>query len=63
MQVGNAAIEGACIALLSRAQRRELEELVKRVEHCRLETHPVFFDFFVEGCQFKGVESANRVAG
>jgi uncharacterized 2Fe-2S/4Fe-4S cluster protein (DUF4445 family) len=63
VQVGNAAIEGACIALLSRSRRRELEELVKRVEHCRLETHPSFFDYFVEGCQFKAVESANRVAG
>ena len=45
----------------SRCSRRpsaqELEELVKRVEHCRLETHPSFFDFFVEGCQFKPVES------
>jgi hypothetical protein len=29
---------------------------VKRVEHCRLETHPNFFEFFVEGCQFKPVE-------
>jgi uncharacterized 2Fe-2S/4Fe-4S cluster protein (DUF4445 family) len=57
VQVGNAAIEGACIALLSRAKRQELEELVKRVEHCRLETHPQFFDFFVDGCQFKPVES------
>jgi uncharacterized 2Fe-2S/4Fe-4S cluster protein (DUF4445 family) len=52
-QVGNAAIEGACIALLSKIKRQELEELVKRVEHCRLETHPQFFDFFVDGCQFK----------
>ena len=58
VQVGNAAIEGACIALLSVAKRRELESLVRRVEHCRLETHPHFFDFFVEGCQFKTVESA-----
>ena len=59
VQVGNAAIEGACIALLSKTKRRELEELVKRVEHCRLETHPQFFDFFVEGCQFKPVETAH----
>jgi uncharacterized 2Fe-2S/4Fe-4S cluster protein (DUF4445 family) len=58
VQVGNAAIEGACIALLSRTKRAELEAMVKRVEHCRLETHPRFFDFFVEGCQFKRVESA-----
>ncbi|MEO8593037.1 MAG: ASKHA domain-containing protein [Candidatus Solibacter sp.] len=62
VQVGNAAIEGACMALLSRQQRAALETLVKRVEHCRLETHPDFFDFFVEGCQFKTVESAQRVS-
>jgi uncharacterized 2Fe-2S/4Fe-4S cluster protein (DUF4445 family) len=63
VQVGNAAIEGATIALLSVARRQELEALVKRVEHCRLETHPGFFDFFVEGCQFKPVESADQVRG
>ncbi|HEX4796794.1 MAG TPA: ASKHA domain-containing protein [Humisphaera sp.] len=57
VQIGNAAIEGASMALLSRTAREELEHLVKRVEHCRLETHPQFFDFFVEGCQFKPVES------
>jgi uncharacterized 2Fe-2S/4Fe-4S cluster protein (DUF4445 family) len=57
VQAGNTAIEGATIALLSKSKRQELEELVKRVEHCRLETHPSFFEFFVEGCQFKPVES------
>ncbi|MDB6027490.1 MAG: ferredoxin [Verrucomicrobiales bacterium] len=57
IQVGNASIEGACIALLSKTKRAELESLVKRVIHCRLETHPNFFDFFVEGCQFNRVES------
>ena len=56
VQAGNAAIEGATIALLSKQKRLEMEQLVKRVEHCRLETHPHFFDFFVEGCQFKPVE-------
>ena len=56
VQAGNTAIEGATIALLSKSKRQELEMLVKRVEHCRLETHPRFFDFFVEGCQFKPVE-------
>ncbi|MEO8337727.1 MAG: ASKHA domain-containing protein [bacterium] len=60
VQVGNAAIEGACMALLSMTKRRELEEMVKRVEHCRLETHPQFFDYFVEGCQFKSVETAEH---
>jgi uncharacterized 2Fe-2S/4Fe-4S cluster protein (DUF4445 family) len=56
VQAGNTAIEGATIALLSKSKRQELEDLVKRVEHCRLETHPDFFEFFVEGCQFKPLE-------
>ena len=55
VQVGNASVEGACIALLSRTKRAELEALVRRVTHCRLETHPGFFDYFVEGCQFAPV--------
>jgi len=55
VQVGNAAIEGASMALLSPAKRQEMEDLVRRVEHCRLETHPDFFDFFVDGCQFRQV--------
>ena len=60
VQVGNAAIEGATIALIADARRRELEELVLRVEHCRLETHPRFFDFFVDGCQFQAIESSQQ---
>lgn len=63
VKVGNAAIEGASMALLSTNKRQELEQLVKQVEHCRLETHPKFFDFFVEGCQFKPVESTLEVTG
>lgn len=56
VQVGNASIEGASIALLSVTKRRELEDLVKKITHCRLETHPDFFNYFVEGCQFNPVE-------
>ena len=63
VQVGNAALEGATIALVSLAKRQEIESLVKRIEHCRLETHPRFFDFFVDGCQFRPVESGTRVSG
>ena len=62
-QVGNASIEGACIALLSRTKRAELEALVKRVIHCRLEAHPRFFDCFVEGCQFNPFESSSVSEG
>jgi uncharacterized 2Fe-2S/4Fe-4S cluster protein (DUF4445 family) len=62
VQVGNASVEGACIALLSRAKRTELEQLVKRVTHCRLETHPGFFDYFVNGCQFAAVDNEPEVS-
>lgn len=58
LQVGNASVEGACIALLSRTRRAELEALIRQVVHCRLETHPHFFDVFVEGCQFAPVDAA-----
>ena len=51
--VGNAAIEGATIALLSVARRRELETAVATVEHVELETDPEFFDHFVAGCLFQ----------
>ena len=63
VQVGNAALEGATIALVSRSRRQELEALVKKVEHCRLETHPGFFDFFVDGCQFRPAVSSSGVNG
>ncbi len=53
VKVGNAALEGASIALLSRARRAVLEEVVQRIEHVRLEAHPRFFELFVEGCQFE----------
>jgi uncharacterized 2Fe-2S/4Fe-4S cluster protein (DUF4445 family) len=63
VQVGNAALEGATVALISRSRREELETFVKRVEHRRLETHPGFFDFFVDGCQFRPLDSGARVSG
>ena len=58
VKVGNAALEGASIALLSVSRRKKLEEQVKNIEHVRLETHPQFFDFFVDGCQFHPFGSA-----
>ena len=58
VKVGNAALLGASIALLSRRRRADLEAMVRRVEHVRLEAHPHFFEFFVEGCQFAPFGSA-----
>ena len=54
--VGNAAIEGATIALLSASRRQELEELVKAATHVELETDEDFFDHFVDGCQFMAAD-------
>ena len=51
-RVGNAALHGAVMLLLSRARRRELSELVGRIEHVELEQEPDFFELFVDGCQF-----------
>lgn len=58
VKVGNAALLGASMALLSRRRRADLEAMVKRVEHIRLEAHSHFFEFFVEGCQFAPFGSA-----
>ena len=54
-RIGNAAIEGASLALISTPLRRELQKTVNRIEHIELETDPDFFDHFVEGCQFKPI--------
>ena len=49
------AIEAALNQRRQALADAELEALVKRVQHCRLETHPHFFDIFVEGCQFSPI--------
>ena len=56
-KVGNASLEGAVIMLLSTIKREEIEKLTSTVEHVELETAPDFFEFFVEGCMFKPMES------
>ena len=52
-KVGNAALEGATLMLVSRGMREEAERIVGRIEHVELETTPDFFEVFVEGCMFK----------
>ena len=52
-KVGNAALEGATIMLLSRDKRLEMHNFIRNIRHVELETFPDFFDLFVEGCQFK----------
>ncbi len=57
VQVGNASIAGASVALLSSSRRARLEEFVTNVTHVELETDEHFFDHFVEGCRFVPVET------
>ena len=57
VKIGNAAIDGARELLLSRRQRKRLNELIKNIEHVELESTPDFFDIFVEGCQFTPMPS------
>ena len=52
-RIGNAALEGASIALVSTTLRKEIEEFVKGIEHVELERDPRFFDHFVDGCLYK----------
>ena len=58
VKVGNAALEGATLMLLSAEMRRTGEEMASKIEHIELETTPDFFDIFVEGCMFKPMELA-----
>jgi uncharacterized 2Fe-2S/4Fe-4S cluster protein (DUF4445 family) len=55
VRLGNAAIEGARAALLSRACRDHVEKLVRRIEHIELEQEPDFFELFVEMTQMKPI--------
>ena len=56
VKVGNAALEGATLMLLSQEMRSTAEKMVGNIEHVELETEPDFFDIFVEGCMFKPME-------
>ena len=60
VRVGNAAVEGAAKALLAPSLRSELDEIVTTIEHIELETHPNFFEFFVDGCQFVPLPGGER---
>ena len=55
-KVGNAAVEGARIALLSAAERQRIDALAQRIEHVELEQEPDFFELFVDGCRFEPMQ-------
>lgn len=55
-KVGNAAVEGARIALLSEAERERIEALSQRIQHIELELEADFFELFVDGCRFEPMQ-------
>jgi uncharacterized 2Fe-2S/4Fe-4S cluster protein (DUF4445 family) len=54
-RVGNTALRGATMLLLSRSRREALGDLVRRIDHVELEREPDFFDLFVDGCMFQPI--------
>ena len=57
-RVGNAALRGAAMLLLSRRRREALSDIIGRIEHMELETEPDFFELFVDGCLFHPIPTA-----
>ena len=55
VKIGNSALNGATHLLLSNQARNQLVKYVKQINHLELETKTEFFDYFVEGCQFKKI--------
>ena len=51
--MGNAALEGARQALISKQKRREAEEVAKQIEHIKLEEEQDFMEKFVSELYFQ----------
>jgi uncharacterized 2Fe-2S/4Fe-4S cluster protein (DUF4445 family) len=51
-QVGNAAGQGAKMALLSKEERRRAQQIAARIEYLELTTHPGFKRLFAKGMMF-----------
>ena len=52
VSVGNAAGDGARIALLNREQRQEAERLARRAEYVETAAHPRFHEYYVDAMTF-----------
>ncbi len=50
--VGNAAVLGAQLALVSETERQRAERIARRIEHVSLAAHPDFQDIFVDCMNF-----------
>ncbi|MSO93560.1 MAG: DUF4445 domain-containing protein [Rhodospirillales bacterium] len=58
--VGNAALMGAQMALLSETERRRALDLARKIEHVALATRPEFQEIFVDGMNFSGISFAEE---
>ena len=58
--VGNAALMGAQMALLSETERHRALELAQKIEHVALATRPEFQEIFVDGMNFSGISYAEE---
>ncbi|MDE0310150.1 MAG: ASKHA domain-containing protein [Acidiferrobacterales bacterium] len=52
--IGNAALLGAQMALLSETERLNASEIIKQIEHVALAARPDFQDIFIDSMAFKG---------
>ncbi len=52
--IGNAALLGAQLALLSEAERAAADDITQRIEHVALAARPDFQDIFVDSMNFSG---------
>lgn len=53
--IGNAALIGAEMTLLSEEERNGAESIAERIEHVALATHLEFQHIFIDACRFDGV--------
>ncbi len=56
LAVGNAAGEGACMALLSREKRKEAEQIARDVEYIELTSEPDFQKVFIDATHFPQIK-------
>jgi uncharacterized 2Fe-2S/4Fe-4S cluster protein (DUF4445 family) len=61
--VGNAAVLGAQLALMSERERARAAEIAQRIEHVSLAAHPAFEDVFVAAMNFPRAAPAAGDAG
>ncbi|TSA12081.1 MAG: DUF4445 domain-containing protein [Betaproteobacteria bacterium] len=58
--VGNAALLGAQLALLSETERARAFDIARSIEHVALATRPEFQDIFIEACALSAAPTGNQ---